>query len=60
MRVGPQAHTGLENQTMPAPNTRKLPSALARMKIDVFPVEGVEEATEMRGDMVGGAREPRP
>lgn len=59
MRVGPQAHTGLENQTMPAPNTRKLPSALARMEVDVLPVEGVGKARKMRGDMLGGAREPR-
>lgn len=39
---------------------QELLSALARMEVDVFPVEAVEKARKMRGDMVGGAREPRP
>lgn len=46
-----QAHPGLENQTMPAPNTRKLPTAPAGMEDAVSPVECVEEAREMGGTL---------
>lgn len=55
-----QAHTGLEKPDHASSQHQETTYWSAWVEADVSPEEGVVEATEVRGNMTGGAKERAP